>query len=366
MSDIFQERAARVMALCRARGIKALLIFPGIEQYYLAGISLGLSERPCVVVMPLDGEPFFFVPRLEQELRGGKSWITKVCPWGEGLAFVELAGALKRLGAEKGKIGISEEAPWIWIRQLEGLLPGVEFISATQSINQLRMRKTAGELELMERACRAVDHAVQAGFESLREGITEREVAEVVVGDMRRTSGSSGGCLVQFGAQAARPHAAAGPGKLKTGDVVVIDASAADRYRSDITRSVFFGQPTPRQRLIWETVLEAQRAAFEAIRPGTSCQHADSAARKVIEDAGFGPYFLHRLGHGIGLQIHEEPYLVQGNPMPLEPGMTFTIEPGIYIPGELGVRIEDTAVCTETSCRSLTQLEKKLSHLGLT
>ncbi|MCD6262825.1 M24 family metallopeptidase, partial [Candidatus Bathyarchaeota archaeon] len=140
-----------------------------------------------------------------------------------------------------------------------------------------------------------------------------------------------------------------------------VDAGASvDGYFSDLTRTVVFGEATERQRRIWETVLRANRAAFEAIRPGTTCEEADGAARRVIEEEGFGEFFIHRLGHGVGLQVHEHPYLVKGNRMPLKPGMTFTIEPGIYIVGEIGVRIEDTALCTPEGCESLTGMRRSL------
>jgi Xaa-Pro dipeptidase len=209
----------------------------------------------------------------------------------------------------------------------------------------------------MRRACAITLHAYRAVFASLAEGLTTAQVAGWIAAAHRRL-GVRGGALVLFGPDAAHPHGTANPRPLRRGDVVLVDGGCrVHGYQSDITRTAVFGAPpTDRQRRVWDLVRKAQAAAFEAARPGVECQAVDAAARRVIEDGGFGPgyaFFTHRLGHGIGLDGHEWPYMVRGNRANLVAGMTFTDEPGIYIPGELGIRHEDTVAVTAEGCENL-------------
>jgi Xaa-Pro dipeptidase len=210
----------------------------------------------------------------------------------------------------------------------------------------------------MRRACEIVDRAVEAGLARLREGMTEKELNAIICADLTRQGAPTDFCIVLFGERAALPHGVGGGRKLRKGDVVLVDAGCFwQGYVSDITRTVVFGEPTARQRMVWDTVLAANQAAQAAARPGTICEDLDAVARKVITDAGLGEYFVHRLGHGIGLQGHEHPYLDKGSKIALEPGMTFTIEPGVYISGELGVRLENTLLCTPTGAEPLTKMK---------
>ena len=219
------------------------------------------------------------------------------------------------------------------------------------------MVKSAHELALMRRACAITLAAYRAVFSSLSEGMTVAQVSGWVAAAHRRL-GVRGGALVLFGPDAAFPHGTAKPRTLKAGDVVLVDGGCrVHGYSSDITRTAVFGaRPTDRQRTVWDLVRKAQVAAFEAARPGVECQAVDAAARKVIEEGGFGPgyaFLTHRLGHGIGLDGHEWPYMVRGNRTRLLAGMTFTDEPGIYVPGEMGIRHEDTVAVTESGCENL-------------
>jgi Xaa-Pro dipeptidase len=219
------------------------------------------------------------------------------------------------------------------------------------------MAKDAHEVALIRRACTITLHAYRAVFASLREGLTAAQVSGWVAAAHRRL-GARGGALVLFGPDAAFPHGTAEPRALRAGDVVLVDGGCTVHgYESDVTRTAVFGAPpTERQRRVWDLVRRAQQAAFDAARPGAECQAVDAAARKVIEDGGFGPgyrYFTHRLGHGIGLDGHEWPYMVRGSTTRLVPGVTFTDEPGIYVRGELGIRHEDTVAVTESGCENL-------------
>jgi len=235
--------------------------------------------------------------------------------------------------------------------------PALRFASATPVSAGCRMVKDAHELQLMRRAAEITLRAHRAVLESLREGLTVSE-ASAWSAAAHRKLGGRGGSLVLFGPDAAFPHGTEKPRALRAGDVVLIDGGGrVHGYSSDITRTAVFGAPpSDRQRKVWDVVRKAQQAAFAAARPGVECQAIDAAARKVIEDSGFGPgykYLTHRLGHGIGLDGHEWPYMVKGNATKLVAGMTFTDEPGIYIPGELGIRHEDTVVVTADGCESL-------------
>ena len=237
---------------------------------------------------------------------------------------------------------------------------GRGFEPATAVTAGCRMIKDAHEIALMRRANEITVRAHRAVFASLREGMTQSE-ASALSADAHRRLGIRGGSLVLFGPDAAYPHGTTQPRPLRRGDVVLIDGGGRlHGYASDITRTGVFGaEPTARQRAIWDAVRRAQQAAFEAARPGVEAQAVDAAARRVIEEAGFGPgyrYFTHRVGHGIGMDGHEWTYLVKGNRTRLRPGMTFSDEPGIYVKGELGVRHEDIIVITETGAENLTRL----------
>ena len=212
----------------------------------------------------------------------------------------------------------------------------------------------------MDLANRVTKLAYREGFKTLRAGMSTRDLAGAI-SQATQKLGSSGGGGPQFGPNTAFPHGSQVQRTLTAGDSVLVDGGCAvEGYRSDVTRTVIFGQPSDKQRRVWDIVKKAQDAALKAARPGATCESVDAAARKVVEDAGYGPgykYFAHRLGHGIGMEGHEYPYLVKGNTLKLEPGMTFSNEPGIYIYGEFGIRIEDCMVVTENGARHLGGLE---------
>jgi Xaa-Pro dipeptidase len=270
------------------------------------------------------------------------------------------AGLLRERKVATGRLGVEETMPFVFCDGIAQASPALRLESATPVTAGCRMVKDAHEIAIMRKACELSVRAHRALFASLREGITDDEAGRLFAEAARRLGLERPWSLVLFGPAAALPHGTRQARRLRTGDVVLVDAGGSVHgYSSDITRTAVFGaEPTERQRRIWELVRRAQEAAFKAARPGAQCQAVDAAARKVIEDGGFGPgyrYFTHRLGHGIGMDGHEWPYMVQGNTTLLSPGMCFTIEPGIYILGELGIRHEDTVVVTENGCENLTK-----------
>jgi Xaa-Pro dipeptidase len=340
-------------------GLDALVLGPGSSLTYFTGVQWHLSERFFGLVFTRKGDPVWVAPSferdraLEQVRVGGdvRTWEEDASP------YRLVARALGDRGAATGRVGIEETMPFAFSDGVAQAAPASRLVSAVPVTAGCRMVKDAHERAIMERACAITRRAHRAVFASLREGTTVEEARAWCVAAHRRL-GVRGGALVLFGRDAAFPHGTTNPQPLRPGDVVLIDGGGSlHGYASDITRTGVFGvPPTGRQRRIWELVRRAQIAALEAARPGVECQEVDAAARRVIDEGGFGPgyrYFTHRLGHGIGLDGHEWPYMVRGNATRLTPGMTFTNEPGIYIPGELGVRHEDTLIVTENGCENL-------------
>jgi Xaa-Pro dipeptidase len=362
MSEFNRQRARELIEHLRRDGFDALLLFPGPNISYYTGFSIGLSERPATALIPVNGDPVFIVNQLEEELRGQSPWFSEKAIWLEHDDPIQiLANTIKERGLGASKIGIPEEAPWGWVNRLQAALPETRLVDASEQIGHTRMIKTPQELDWIRMACHITDRALETGFSRLHTGMTEAELADVLTSEMRHLGGGQSFPGVLFGERAALPHGIPGDRRLKPGDGVLVDMGCTFHgYWSDITRTVFYGEPSERQRELYDVVLRANRAAFAAIKSGATCESIDVAARRVIEDAGYGKYFIHRLGHGIGLQIHEYPYLVRNNSMKLEPGMVFSDEPGIYIVGEVGIRVEDTVTCTQTGCESLTKFKRDL------
>jgi len=353
-------RIERARALMAQEGFDAVVVGGGSTLLYFTGLQWGVSERLLALVLPRDGELVFVVPafergRAEERIRVGgevRAWQEDESP------FVVIAGALRDRRASSGRIGIEETMPFDFSDGIGAALPAARLASAAPVTAGCRMVKDAHEIALMRRAGQITLHAHRAVFASLRAGMTQGEVARLSA-EAHRRLGVTGGSLVLFGPDAAFPHGTSKPKALQAGDVVLIDGGGKlHGYASDITRTAVFGAPaTERQRRVFEIVRAAQQAAFRAARPGAECQAVDGAARRVVEDAGFGPgfrLFTHRLGHGVGLDGHERPYLVPGNALALKPGMCVSNEPGIYLPGELGIRHEDVMVVTEDGAESLT------------
>jgi Xaa-Pro dipeptidase len=361
--DLFKARCDEIIGKLEGEGIDGLLLFPGANLYYFTGVSIGLSERLTAAYICADGDSFILVPKLEEELRGQRTWISRIEVWDEDEDAIEILSKLiVECKPRFGVIGLCEDAPWGWVNRLQSKLNGVHFIDVSSMVYGMRMIKSEWELENIRRACEISDKAVETVFQSLSEGVTELELSHICASKMRELGATPQFSTVLFGAKSALPHGYSGISKLRRGDVVLIDAGCSvNGYFSDITRTVVFGSPSEFQSKVWNIVYKANRYAISKIKPGVTCGEADSFARSIIESEGFGKYFTHRLGHGVGLQVHEPPYLVKGGGLELKPGMVFTVEPGIYLKGEFGVRIEDTVVCTEDGCRSLTNFKRSIT-----
>jgi Xaa-Pro dipeptidase len=340
----------------------ALFFAPGTSLYYFTGVHWGLSERLLGLVIPREGNPIMVVPGFEEgRLRERLRIPMDVHAWQEDESPTKLAiAALADRGIRSGRIGVEETAGFTFFDHLRHAGPGFEFVSADPVSIACRGRKSAHELELMRLACDATFDVFRAVFASLNEGMSQDEIGRLVDDGFAKMN-LQGGALVLIGASAALPHGSVKPQTLKPGDVVLIDGGTkVEGYESDVTRTVVFGaKPSDKLVHVFDTLRRAQDAALDAARAGRFSGSVDDAARSVVTSAGYGPdykLFTHRLGHGIGLDGHEHPYLVRGSKTVLESAMTFSNEPGIYVPGEFGVRCEDDmVVMPEGPAQLLTQ-----------
>ena len=340
-----REHAQKLMADAEAP-FDALYVTSGTSLYYYTGFHWGLSERLMAFVLPRRGDPLFVSPAFEAgRLRELAKPPAEILTWEEDEnPYALVARGLADRGVRSGRIAIEERVPFCFSDGLQRAAAGFEFASADPITIGCRARKSAAELDLMRVACAATIDCYRAVFASLEEGMTEKDVNALVRMGFER-QGLQGGALVLFGRWAAQPHGTTTPQKLREGDVVLIDGgTSAEGYQSDVTRTTVFGKPGEKHRRAFDAVHHAQEAALEAARAGRLSGTVDDAARGVIVAAGYpGDYkvFTHRLCHGIGLDGHEHPYLVRGSRTVLAPGMTFSNEPGIYLTGDFGLRLED-------------------------
>jgi Xaa-Pro dipeptidase len=353
------EKARRLLA---EHGLDALFVGGGTNLLYFTKVGWWLSERVFGVVLGPKSDPVWVCPAFEVER--AKELVPagqEIRTWEEHASpYNVIGGIMKDLGAATGKLGTAPDLRAFEIHGLRRSLPGLEVVDGAPITEGCRGVKTAKEIAYMDLANRITKLAYREGFKTLKEGMTARDLAGAIAMATQKL-GSMGGGGPQFGPNTAFPHGSMAQRNLVAGDAVLVDGGCSiEGYRADVTRTIVFGTPSDKQRRVWDIVRNAQRAALAAARPGATCESVDRAARKVVEDAGFGPgykYFAHRLGHGIGMEGHEYPYLVKGNTLKLEPGMTFSNEPGIYIYGEFGIRTEDCMVVTETGARHLGGLE---------
>jgi len=353
-SDEYQARIVRAQQLLvqQKPPMDALFVAPGTSLYYFTGVHWWPSERLLGLLIPQKGEPLVVCPAFEEaRFREQLRIPAEIRVWQEEDSPSKLAAsALADRGLRTGRIGVEEAAMFTFYDHLRQAAPGLEFTSADSVTIACRGVKSAHEQELMRLACEATCDVYRAVFASLKEGMSQSDVSVLVESGYAKM-GLRGDAMVLFGSAAALPHGTTKPQTLREGDVVLIDDGCkVEGYSSDVTRTGVFGKPTEKMQRTFEIVRRAQDAALDAARKGRLSGTVDDAARLMITSAGYGPdykFFTHRLGHGIGLDGHEHPYLVRGSKTSLLPGMTFSNEPGVYIPGEFGIRCEDLMVIAE-------------------
>lgn len=353
------ELLERLLELAQAEGLDAVALLPGPNLLHLTGYSFHLSERPTMALFPVDQPPAMVLPVME----AGKVSDMEVFPYtdeeGYAMAFHEACVALElaeaRIGVETLRMRLLEA------RILQRYASGAELVPADELVGRLRLQKSAAELAVMRRAIVVAETAFEGWLTELRPGMTEREAAARLVARLL-TGGADAIAfepIVVGGPNGALPHAVPGSRPFAVGDWIVVDWGAfVDGYASDLTRMVTLGAPAGPLCAIHEIVLRANEAGRAMVRPGVTAESVDAAARAVITAAGYGAHFTHRTGHGLGMEVHEPPYIVAGNAATLLPGMTFTIEPGIYLAGVGGVRLEDDVLVTERGAETLSTLPR--------
>jgi D-alanyl-D-alanine dipeptidase len=356
----YADRRRRVARAIEAAGLDGFVVTPGPDLRYLTGYEGLTMERPTMLRLPPTGDPVMLVPRLELPSAEAAPGIegVELEAWADGEDPYGLAARM----LAPGRHAITDRT---WAAVLLGLqeaVPDAVFMASGATLPGLRAVKDAEELDAMTRAGAAAD----AAFDAIRarpfSGRTEHDVARELA-ELLRASGHEAVefTIVGSGPNGASPHHDAGPRRIGAGEGVVLDFGGfLEGYGSDLSRTVVVGEPPTGFDEVYVAVRAAQQAAFEAVRPGVSCQDVDRAARALIEDAGFGELFLHRTGHGIGLETHEDPYIVEGNETRLREGMTFSIEPGVYVEGRFGVRIEDIVAVTGDGARRLNEAPRDL------
>ncbi|MCL4285363.1 MAG: aminopeptidase P family protein [Fimbriimonadaceae bacterium] len=356
MATTATTRSERLAEVLREEGFDVFLGWAPPTLGYLNGFFEGAGERFMALAVRSTGESRLICPRLSvsQARRAG---IADIDSWGDGEDALEL---FRRLAADWGLrsavFAVDDDMPSRMLLQMQSVLPAALFKAGSFALAELTRRKDEGELESMTRAAHIADSAIQAGIGAVQPGASEREVARTIAEAMANLGGNPTFCIVAAGANAAEPHHLSDDTIIATGDVVVMDFGCeVGGYQSDITRTVCCGSAGDEVREVYETVYRSQAKAREAIRAGVPAQDVDRAARAVIEEAGYGSYFTHRTGHGIGLRVHEEPNIVEGNDRSLEVGNCFSVEPGIYLPGRFGVRIENIVTVTQEGHRSLNE-----------
>jgi Xaa-Pro dipeptidase len=331
----------------------ALYVTPGTSLYYYTGIHWWPSERLLALLVPRMGDPVMICPAFEEaRLREQLRWPIDVRVWQEDASPYDLAAQwFSERQIHTGRVAVEETTRFVFFDGLRHATHSLEYESGDPITVGCRGQKTEHELELMKLACEATCDVYRAVFASLQPGMTDRQVSQWLELGYGRM-GLSGDSLVLFGKYAAQPHGTKKPQILRDGDIVLIDGgTSVEGYQSDVTRCCVLGKPADKLKRAFDIVRQAQDAALMAVaKDGNTCGSVDDAARAVIVSSGYGPgykYFTHRLGHGIGLDGHEHPYLVHGNKTILQPGMTFSNEPGIYVPGDFGLRLEDDMVVSE-------------------
>lgn len=363
-AQVHVERLGRAAAEAAERGLDAMLITPSHDYLYLLGYLAPALERLTCLVLPAEGAPTLVLPRLEAPLAlhllGELVDEIELDIWDESDDPFDRVRT--HLGAAISRVGIQDQMWARFVLRLRAMLDPVELVAAGRTMSALRRRKSSDEVDRLRRAASAADQAMQAITSEKLSGRTESQVSARIRALLLEAGHDSADfAIVGSGPNSASPHHEAGERVIEGGDAVVIDIGGSlARYGSDTTRTAFVGQPPPEFSELYEVLRAAQAAACDAVRPGVAAEAVDAAAREIIGDAGFGEQFIHRTGHGIGMETHEEPYIVSGSAEPLEVGDAFSVEPGIYVDGRWGARIEDIVVCTDVGGERLNLTDRGL------
>jgi len=343
--SVYHKRMDKVNQKLEESGADFALVTPNPSFQYLAGYEYHMHERLVALFIRRGSEPTIIVPSFEESDHKKHTWIKNFMPWGEEDNPYSIIA--ESLGSSTKEVSVlfDDSLPLGVYWKLEKAIGKFgKAQSITPTINGLRISKSKAETDLMKKAGHIIDDAVMKAFSEAQIGMTELNVKQIVENEIIRQGASPTFAAVQFGENSALPHAGSSSRELEKGDVVLMDCGCSlDGYNTDMTRVGIAGEPTDEIERVYSIVLKAEETAIAKISLGMNCGTADGIARRIIEDEGYGDYFTHRLGHGIGLEVHESPYLVRGSTEELRKGMCHSIEPGIYLEGKFGIRIEDLA-----------------------
>ncbi len=353
-SQVYGARIGRVQQEMEQRDVDFLFVTPSSDLIYLLGYGAHASERLTLLGIPRDGEPFIVAPQLESMRLNERSDLLDIHVWTETESPIELVGRIVE-GGQGATIAVNDQTWSGFLLGLQGEIDADKWQSATGILRELRMVKDEHEIALLRHASESTDAAWQEFVETTTfAGRTEIEVGKDLNRLMTERGLQTSFLISASGPNSASPHYITGERVIQEGEPVLFDFGGRwQHYTSDVTRMVHVGEPSDEYHKVYDIVLQANRAVLAGVQPGMPCEDVDKLARDVITEAGYGEYFIHRVGHGLGLDTHEEPYMVGGNETPLQVGVTFSDEPGIYLDGKFGVRIEDLLVVTDDGAESL-------------
>jgi Xaa-Pro dipeptidase len=365
--SIYRLRIDQVQKQLDATDVDFALLTPSANFQYIAGYHYQMRERLVALLIQKGTEPVLVVPAFEESDHVSRTWIKDLIPWDEDENPYTIITNMVSSRSDGIAAFLDDSLPlgiyWLLEKAFDHFK---KVLSITPMINALRLVKSEQEVILMRKAGHVIDDAVMKAFRDAQIGMTELQVRQLVHEEIIRQGATPTFAAVQFGANSALPHADSSTRELNKGDVILMDCGCSvDGYNTDMTRVGVIGEPSDELELVYSIVRKAEETAIEKISRGIACGNADGIARRVIEDAGYGDYFTHRLGHGIGIEVHEPPYLVRGNAQELAIGMCHSVEPGIYLEGKFGVRIEDLVYIREDGPEVITYSPKDLIELSL-
>lgn len=364
-------RFDKLNASLRTSNLEAVILNPGPTLKYLTGLNFHLMERPVVLFFAKDQDPAIVLPELELQKVASLPYKLQVFAYPENPSEWDNAfrNAVQALGLDGKRIGVEpRQLRLLEFRHVKAGAPEADYPDASDVLSSLRLKKDQVEIEAMRKAVKIAQAALEATIPSIKIGITEKEISSELVMQLLKHGSEPEvpfSPIVSGGPNSANPHASPTERKIQAGDLLVIDWGATyDGYISDLTRTFAVGEVGDEYMKIHKIVQESNAAGRAAAKPGVPCANVDIAAREVIEKSGYGKYFTHRTGHGIGMEGHEDPYMRGDNMQILEPGMAFTVEPGIYLPGRNGVRIEDNVIVTDTGTDVLSDMPREIRVVG--
>jgi Xaa-Pro dipeptidase len=365
-----KHRLEKLHRIMEQNALDAVAIIPGANMRYLTGAVHNVMERPFILIIPQQGQPAVIIPVLEAELFASKGFDAKLIQWQDKDGYDDaFKTAIKETHLDGKRIGVEGQL----MRYFESLAlqkhaPAAQVIDAHKIIGNMRLNKDQAEIDALRKAIKISEAALQKTLDQVKVGMSERQIANILVGQMNALGGEglSFDPIVAASDNSARPHAKVREDyAVKSGDPLLFDyGTTYGGYNADITRTVFVGQPSDHFRAIYEAVQKANKVGKATSKVGVTAHEVDDTTLQSLKDSGFESLIVHKTGHGLGLDVHEEPYIMQGNHQPLEAGMVFTVEPGLYESGAIGVRIEDNVVMTAEGCESLSTFPRDLMVVG--